>query len=68
VLSSCVQGKVTLVHCELGRNRSALVAARALMFWKDLRASEAIDLIRHRRSPQCLFNECYESWLRSFDR
>lgn len=53
-----------LVHCQAGLNRSSLVAARALMF-RGLTADQAIDLIREVRSPACLCNPAFESWLRS---
>lgn len=63
VAMSCSVGQTTLVHCQAGLNRSALVAARALMFWKAMTAEQAIKLIRKKRSATCLCNPHFESWL-----
>lgn len=54
-----------LVHCQAGLNRSSLIAARALMLNEGLTADEAIVMIREKRSPACLCNRAFESWLRS---
>jgi protein-tyrosine phosphatase len=54
----------TLVHCQAGINRSSLVTARALML-QGMPASDAIDLLRERRSPACLCNSTFEEWLRA---
>jgi hypothetical protein len=56
-----------LVHCQAGLNRSALVAARALMVAKGMTADDAIGLIREKRSPTCLCNPTFERFLRKFD-
>lgn len=56
-----------LVHCQAGLNRSSLVAARALML-DGLSAEDAIALIRTSRSPVCLVNAGFETWLRSYDK
>lgn len=53
----------TLVHCQAGLNRSSLVVARALITSGHLNAKAAIALIRDRRSPACLCNRAFESWL-----
>ena len=55
----------TLVHCQAGLNRSSLVAARSLMLDKEnpRTAQQAIDLLRGSRSPACLCNKTFESWL-----
>jgi hypothetical protein len=52
-----------LVHCGAGLNRSALIAARALML-RGRTADEAIALIREKRSQYCLCNAHFEHWLR----
>lgn len=57
----------TLVHCQAGLNRSSLVAARAMML-EGLTADQAITLLRAKRSPACLCNPSFESYLRSFDK
>lgn len=54
----------TLVHCQAGLNRSALVAAYALMK-AGRTADEAITLLRTQRSPAVLCNFTFESWLRA---
>ena len=54
----------TLVHCQAGLNRSALVTALALML-EGMSASEAIMLLRTNRSPAVLCNPTFETWLRS---
>jgi protein-tyrosine phosphatase len=65
VNSRCELGP-TLVNCQLGLNRSALVVARALML-RGYCASDAISLIRTKRSPVCLCNPYFESWLLALD-
>lgn len=55
-------GKKVLVRCQAGLNRSALVAALAMLklgFYAD----EAIALIRERRSPYALCNESFVDYL-----
>lgn len=53
----------TLVHCELGLNRSGLVAATALVL-DGMDPAEAIDLLRQRRSHLVLSNSTFERWVR----
>lgn len=65
-VNDCRRTGPVLVHCQAGLNRSSLVAARALML-DGATADEAIGLIRERRSPVCLCNPSFESWLRSLD-
>lgn len=60
-------GKRVLVHCQAGLNRSSLVVARVLMKRHEMTADEAIKLIREQRSPVCLCNETFESYLRGLD-
>ena len=52
----------TLVHCQAGLNRSGLVAARALML-EGMSGSEAIALLREKRSSAVLCNPSFEEWL-----
>lgn len=57
----------TLVHCQAGLNRAALVAALALIE-DGSRPAEAIALLRARRSPAVLCNPAFEQWLLSRSR
>ena len=54
----------TLVHCQAGLNRSALVTGLALVRsgWT---AEAAIGHMRARRSPAVLCNTAFERWLRT---
>lgn len=58
----CRKDGPTLVHCQAGLNRSSLVAARALML-DGMKATDAISLLREKRSPACLCNKSFESYL-----
>lgn len=58
-------GKV-LVHCQAGLNRSNLVTALALIK-RGRTATEALALLREKRSPVVLCNEAFEGWLLSLD-
>jgi len=53
----------TLVHCQAGLNRSALVTALALIR-SGMAADDAILLLRSKRSPAVLCNAAFEQWLR----
>jgi hypothetical protein len=54
---------MTLVHCQAGLNRSALVAGLALI--RDgLHPDDAIRLLREQRCDAVLCNEHFERWLR----
>lgn len=63
VNSARAQGP-TLVHCQAGLNRSALVTALALIR-AGRTADEAIALLREKRSPAVLCNYVFERWLRT---
>jgi protein-tyrosine phosphatase len=52
----------TLVHCQAGLNRSALIAALALIR-SGMAPRDAIALLRHKRSADVLFNNAFERWL-----
>lgn len=63
----------TLVHCQMGINRSSMVIVRALQMLLlgrdgtgDMSADEAIKLVRDKRSPYCLCNSAMEEALRSW--
>ena len=56
------QSGETLVHCQVGLNRSALIIATALIF-KGLSPDIAITLLREKRSPLVLCNPVFENWL-----
>jgi len=65
VQSACKSGP-TLVHCQAGLNRSSLIAGAALMLGLEegpRTAEEAISLLREKRSPACLCNKTFESFL-----
>jgi hypothetical protein len=61
VNTSLGEGK-TLVHCQAGLNRSNLVAALALIK-AGREPSDAIALLREKRSPVVLCNRAFEAWL-----
>lgn len=62
-VNGCRQDGPVLVYCQAGLNRSSLVAVRALCM-EGMNSSDAIDLLRSRRSPACLCNPAFERWLR----
>lgn len=51
----------TLVHCQAGLNRSALVTGLALIR-SGMKAADAVALLR-KRSPMVLCNKAFEQWL-----
>lgn len=55
-------GDRVLIRCQAGWNRSGLVTALVLIL-DGMPATEAIDLIRERRSPQALCNRSFANWL-----
>ncbi|MCR6486181.1 protein phosphatase [Amycolatopsis sp. OK19-0408] len=55
-------GRLTLVRCHTGLNRSALVGAQALVEL-GLGVPAAIDRIRQRRSPRALHNRLFVQYL-----
>lgn len=54
----------TLVHCQAGLNRSALITGLALVLG-GMTGQEAIALLREKRSPAVLCNEAFARWLRA---
>jgi protein-tyrosine phosphatase len=61
-VNECMAAGPTLVHCQAGLNRSALVAALALIIGGMVPA-EAVKLLRDKRSDVVLCNEHFERWL-----
>lgn len=55
----------TLVHCQAGLNRSALIVAAALVL-DGHTPDDAIALLRERRSPAVLCNPTFERFIRGF--
>jgi protein-tyrosine phosphatase len=58
----CRRDALTLVHCQAGLNRSALVVATALVL-EGYEPATAIELLRDVRSPAVLCNPSFERWL-----
>lgn len=63
-VNACRGDGPTLVHCQAGLNRSALVAARALTLG-GMHSLDAVALMRLKRSPAVLCNEAFVTWLAS---
>lgn len=61
-VAQCMSNGPTLVHCQAGLNRSALIAASALTL-KGYTVEDAIKLLRDQRSPAVLCNQTFEAWL-----
>lgn len=61
-VNDCRANGPTLVHCQAGLNRSSLVVARALILG-GMPPRTAIEQIRRKRSPVCLCNPSFETWL-----
>lgn len=61
------EGHTTLVHCQAGLNRSALVSARVIMLREGVGAIDAINLIRQKRSAICFCNQGFEQFLLGLD-
>ena len=55
-------GRSVLIRCQAGVNRSGLVSALVLML-EGYQPTEAIELLRQRRSPVVLSNGHFENWL-----
>lgn len=53
---------LTLVHCQAGLNRSGLVAGLALVLG-GMAPTDAVALLRERRSPAVLCNPTFHAWL-----
>lgn len=55
-------GKTSMARCQAGLNRSSLVIALILLT-EGYTAAEAIELIRHQRSPNALFNKSFVDFI-----
>lgn len=69
-VNACRNDGPTLVHCQAGLNRSALVVAHALWAIDEFSAwetgDELVQFLRNRRSPAVLCNPAFENAVRSF--
>lgn len=63
VANAIQTGGNILVHCQAGINRSNLIATAALVRL-GYTVSDAIDLLREKRSSLVLANQTFERWLR----
>lgn len=64
LVNQCCEEGPTLVHCQAGLNRSSLIAAVALVRGGVVpTGTEAIQLLREKRSPACLCNKSFEKWI-----
>jgi protein-tyrosine phosphatase len=61
-VQECMAAGPTLVHCQAGLNRSALVAGLALILG-GMEPAKAIALLREKRSDAVLCNPAFERWL-----
>jgi hypothetical protein len=61
------QGKRVAAKCQAGLNRSSLVAALCLLK-EGISASDAINLIREKRSPHALFNQHFVDFIYSQEK
>jgi hypothetical protein len=62
------EGKVVVVNCFCGLNRSGLISALILMLAFDMSVEYASAHIRQHRSPLALNNESFNRFLRSVDQ
>ena len=62
------EGKIVVVNCFAGLNRSGLIAALILMLGYDMSAEYATAHIQRRRSPLALGNSSFERFLHSVDQ
>lgn len=67
IVDALNEGGNVLVHCQAGINRSNLVAAHVLHDWKGITYTEAIDLLRERRSHLVLANGLFAGYLKGLD-
>lgn len=61
-VTACRDDAPTLVHCQAGLNRSALVVALASVL-EGGSPSDVILTLRDRRDPHVLFNPTFHAWL-----
>jgi protein-tyrosine phosphatase len=65
---AAIGGHKILITCAMGLNRSGLITALTLMHGYRMRPSDAIKLIRGRRSSECLCNPMFEQWLLAHEK
>ena len=63
-INSVRNHKPVLIHCHMGINRSAFIAAMILII-DGMNPTDAIALIREKRSELCLNNKTFENYLRN---
>ena len=63
-INSCRDKGKTLVHCQAGLNRSALVAGLSLIK-RGMKPADAIAMMREKRCDAVLCNKFFEDWLLS---
>lgn len=67
IVAALNAGGNVLIHCQAGINRSNLLAALALRAWKGITSSQAIELLREKRSPLVLANRAFVQFLLGMD-
>jgi protein-tyrosine phosphatase len=60
------RGGTVLVTCQMGINRSALVAGLTMLRLTRMTDVEVLTTIRHARYPNCLFNKSFRELLTRF--
>jgi protein-tyrosine phosphatase len=65
--AAALAGRKLMITCHMGLNRSGLITALTLMHGFRMSPSDAIKLIRARRSSDCLCNPMFERWLLNHD-
>ncbi len=66
-VNECMKVGKTLVHCQAGLNRSALIATLALVHG-GMEPASAIKLMREKRCDAVLCNSTFEKWLLAYSR
>lgn len=62
----CRKKGATLLHCQVGLNRSSLISARALHLDSGMPGDEIVDHLRAQRSPAVLCNPAFEREVRTW--
>jgi len=65
-INLCRETGDVLVHCQAGLNRSSLLASVALIRADETDGPGAVELVRQQRSPACLCNSSFESFVREY--
>lgn len=66
-VNECRITGITLVHCQMGLNRSGLIVGAALVM-DGMRADDAIALMREKRTSSVLCNKTFALWLLGYGR